>query len=115
MQAKNLALTDSLAKVVPGYPNQNLATKVTIHHLLTHTGGTGDIFGPEFDKHRLDLRTLADYVKLSHGLVVKPQSRRPRRCGRRRDRVQEANGVFAVVARHRDELIQDPSLLAARR
>ena len=64
VQAKNLALTDSLAKVVPGYPNQNLATKVTIHHLLTHTGGTGDIFGPEFDKHRLDLRTLADYVKL---------------------------------------------------
>jgi CubicO group peptidase (beta-lactamase class C family) len=21
--------------------------QVTIHHLLTHTGGTGDIFGPE--------------------------------------------------------------------
>ena len=64
VQAKKLALTDSLAKIVPGYPNQNLATKVTIHHLLTHTGGTGDIFGPEFDKNRLGLRTLADYVKL---------------------------------------------------
>jgi D-alanyl-D-alanine carboxypeptidase len=64
VQANKLALTDPLAKVVPGYPNQNLATKVTIHHLLTHTGGTGDIFGPDFDKHRLELRTLADYVKL---------------------------------------------------
>ncbi len=64
VQAKKLALADSLAKVVPGYPNQQLAAKVTIHHLLTHTGGTGDIFGPDFDKHRLELRTLADYVKL---------------------------------------------------
>jgi CubicO group peptidase (beta-lactamase class C family) len=32
--------------------------------LLTHTGGTGDIFGPEYEKNRLNLRTLADYVKL---------------------------------------------------
>jgi CubicO group peptidase (beta-lactamase class C family) len=32
--------------------------------MLTHTGGTGDFFGPEFDAHRLELRTLDDYVKL---------------------------------------------------
>jgi CubicO group peptidase (beta-lactamase class C family) len=64
VQAKKLAVTDPLAKVVPAYPNQTLAKKVTIHHLLTHTGGTGDIFGPEFDKHRLELRTLDDYVRL---------------------------------------------------
>ena len=32
--------------------------------MLTHTGGTGDIFGPEFDKNRLQLKTLQDYVKL---------------------------------------------------
>jgi CubicO group peptidase (beta-lactamase class C family) len=32
--------------------------------LLTHSGGTGDIFGDAFDKHRLELKTLADYVKL---------------------------------------------------
>jgi len=64
VQAKKLALTDALAKALPTYPNQTLAKNVTIHHLLTHTGGTGDIFGPEFDQHRLELRTLADYVKL---------------------------------------------------
>jgi CubicO group peptidase (beta-lactamase class C family) len=29
-----------------------------------HTGGTGDIFGPEFDKRRLELKTLQDYVSL---------------------------------------------------
>jgi hypothetical protein len=32
--------------------------------MLTHTWGTGDIFGPEFDKNRLELKTLQDYVKL---------------------------------------------------
>jgi D-alanyl-D-alanine carboxypeptidase len=64
VQAGKLALTDPLAKVLPDYPNKTLASKVTIHHLLTHTGGTGDIFGPEFDARRLELRTLQDYVKL---------------------------------------------------
>src|SRR5881275_2994952 len=33
-------------------------------HLLSHTGGTGDIFGPKFEAHRLELKTLQDYVKL---------------------------------------------------
>jgi CubicO group peptidase (beta-lactamase class C family) len=37
---------------------------VKIHHLLTHTGGTGDIFGPDYEAHRLELRTLQDYIKL---------------------------------------------------
>jgi CubicO group peptidase (beta-lactamase class C family) len=64
VQARKLELTTPLAEILPTYPNKNLASKVTIHHLLTHTGGTGDIFGPDFDKHRLELRTLQDYVTL---------------------------------------------------
>ncbi|HEX7838901.1 MAG TPA: serine hydrolase domain-containing protein, partial [Kofleriaceae bacterium] len=64
VQAGKLATSDTLAKILPDYPNKQLASKVTIHHLLTHTGGTGDIFGPEFDAHRLQLRTIQDYVKL---------------------------------------------------
>lgn len=31
-----------------------------LHHLLTHTGGTGDIFGLQLDSRRLTLRTLDD-------------------------------------------------------
>jgi CubicO group peptidase (beta-lactamase class C family) len=46
------------------YPNKEMASSVTIHQLLTHTGGTGDIFGPDFEKNRLELKTLQDYVKL---------------------------------------------------
>lgn len=64
VQAGKIQLTDPLGKYLPDYANKNVATKVTIHELLTHTGGTGDFFGPEFDAHREELKTLQDYVKL---------------------------------------------------
>jgi len=63
-QTGKIKLTSPLGEYLPDYPNKDLATKVTIDQLLTHTGGTGDFFGPEFDKHRLELRSLQDYVKL---------------------------------------------------
>jgi D-alanyl-D-alanine carboxypeptidase len=64
VQAGKIKLTAPLGDYLPDYPNKDIAAKVTIHHLLTHTGGTGDFFGPEFDKHRLELKTLQDYLKL---------------------------------------------------
>src|SRR5580704_288629 len=63
-QAGKLKLTDPLGKYLADYPNKEVAAKVTVHHLLTHTGGTGDIFGPDFDKNRPTLRTLDSYVAL---------------------------------------------------
>jgi len=63
-EAGKIKLSDPVGKYISNYPNQEIATKVTIHQLLTHTGGTGDIFGPEFDSHRLQLRTLNDYLAL---------------------------------------------------
>src|SRR6476659_9652829 len=59
------------------YPNKDVASKVTIEQMLSHTGGTGDIFGPEFDKNRLELKTLQDYVKLygNRGPEFEPGSR----------------------------------------
>jgi len=63
-QAGKLELDAPIGKYLRKYPNANVATKVTPHHLLSHTGGTGDIFGPEFEAKRLELRTHADYVKL---------------------------------------------------
>jgi CubicO group peptidase (beta-lactamase class C family) len=59
-----LSLDDTVGKILPDYPNAGVASKVKVRHLLSHTGGTGNIFGPDFDAHRLELRTLQDYVKL---------------------------------------------------
>lgn len=59
-----LALTDPIAKYLPNYPNKDFAAKVTVRHLLTHTAGAGDIFTKEYETHRLQTRTLNDYVKL---------------------------------------------------
>jgi CubicO group peptidase (beta-lactamase class C family) len=64
VQAGKLALASPLRDLVRDYPNPTVASKVTVHHLLSHTGGTGDIFGPEFDARRRTLRTLGDYVAL---------------------------------------------------
>jgi D-alanyl-D-alanine carboxypeptidase len=77
VEAGKLRLDDPIGKHLPGYPNQEVAAKVTVRHLLTHTGGTGDIFGPEFEEHRLQLREHRDYLKLygSRGLTREPGAR----------------------------------------
>jgi CubicO group peptidase (beta-lactamase class C family) len=64
VEAGKLALDDPVGKHLVGYPNKDVATKVTMRHLLTHTGGTGDIFGPEFDRNIQSLREHSDYVRL---------------------------------------------------
>jgi len=77
VQAGKMSLSDPMGKYITDYPNKEVASKVTIQQLLTHTGGTGDIFGPEFDTHRKELRTLQDYVTLygKRGLEFEPGSR----------------------------------------
>ena len=63
VEAGRLSLEGSVGQSLPGYPNADIA-KVTLRQLLTHAGGTGDIFGPAFDQHRLSLKTHDDYVRL---------------------------------------------------
>ena len=64
VQQGKLSLDGVLADYWPGYPNHDLASRVRIRQLLDHTGGTGDIFTPEYETHRLETRTLNDYVNL---------------------------------------------------
>jgi D-alanyl-D-alanine carboxypeptidase len=64
VQQSKLSLDKHIIDYWPDYPNRDLASRVTIRQLLTHTGGTGDIFGPEYEAHHLETRTLTDYVKL---------------------------------------------------
>ena len=74
VQAGTLKLDVPLGTYLTDYPNQEVASKVTPHHLLTHSGGTGDIFGSEFMTHRLELRTISDYLELfgARGLQFTP-------------------------------------------
>lgn len=64
VQAGKIQLSDTFGRYLTDYANKEMSSKVTIEQLLTHTGGTGDFFGPEFEAHRLELKTLQDYVKL---------------------------------------------------
>jgi D-alanyl-D-alanine carboxypeptidase len=63
-QDGRIKLSEPFGKYITDYPNRDAAGKVTIEQLLTHTGGTGDIFGAQFQEHRKDLRNLQDYVTL---------------------------------------------------
>lgn len=59
-----VSLDAPVGTYLTSYPNADIAARVTVRQLLTHSGGTGDIFGPDFDAHRGDLKTLNDYVAL---------------------------------------------------
>lgn len=58
-----IGLDSTVGEVLPEYPQDELYP-ATVRDLLAHRAGAGDIFGPEFDAHRLELRTTADYVRL---------------------------------------------------
>ncbi|MBO9560705.1 MAG: beta-lactamase family protein [Caulobacter sp.] len=64
IQFGRIRLADPVIALLPDYPNAALARRLTVEHLLTHTGGTGDIFGPFHDTHQAELRTVSDYVRL---------------------------------------------------
>ncbi len=63
-QAGQIDLSAPIGRYLKDYPNTDIATKVTINNLLTHSGGTGDIFTPEFEANRLNLKDAKDYVAL---------------------------------------------------
>jgi len=77
VQQGKLSLDGYLKDYWPDYPNHDLASWVKIRQLLSHTAGTGDIFTPEYEAHRLETRTLADYVKLfgNRPVAFEPGSR----------------------------------------
>jgi D-alanyl-D-alanine carboxypeptidase len=77
VQAGAVRLDAPLGTYLPDYPNAEVASRATIHHLLTHTGGTGDIFGQEFNARKSELRTTSDYLRLygTRGLLFEPGAR----------------------------------------
>lgn len=57
VQKGKLSFEDTIGKYVDGFPSE-IADKVTVHHLLTHTSGLGDITHKEGDKEVLDIDLL---------------------------------------------------------
>ncbi len=54
VESGRLRLDDTLARVLPEYPDADVAARVTIRQLLTHTSGIPDIFAsPKLDRNRM--------------------------------------------------------------
>jgi CubicO group peptidase (beta-lactamase class C family) len=66
-----MSYTDTVAKLLPDYPDKDIAAKITVHQLLTHTSGLGDFFGPDFAKKKESLHGLNDYLQLFAGKPLK--------------------------------------------
>ena len=63
-QAGKLRFDAPISDYLKDYPNQDFARSVTVHQLLTHTGGAGDFFGPVYYAHRSKLNDAKDYIAL---------------------------------------------------
>jgi D-alanyl-D-alanine carboxypeptidase len=59
-----LSFTDTVGKLVPSYPNKDVAAKVTVHHLLTHTSGLGNYQNDTYFSNLEKMRTVADLLPL---------------------------------------------------
>ena len=62
--AGKMSFSDKLSALLPDYPNREVADKVTVHQLLTHTSGMGDALKPEMREKKKQFRALRDYFRL---------------------------------------------------
>ena len=65
-----LSLTDTVATILPDYPNKQVAEKITIHHLLSHSSGLGDYHGAAYICRKGILREPRDYYPLLKDLTL---------------------------------------------
>jgi len=64
-EAGKLSLDATLAEVLPDYPNQEIARRITIGQLLGHRSGLGDIFNDRWDSYPKDkLTSPSDFFPL---------------------------------------------------
>ena len=63
-EAGKLSFDDTVGRHLPNYPNKDVANKVTIHQLLTHTSGLGSYWNAKFDANRKTIKSVSDYLAL---------------------------------------------------
>lgn len=64
VEAGKMHFSDTIADLLPEYPNKKIAGKITVEELLPHTSGLGDIFNTKFEQEKEHLRKLSDYLPL---------------------------------------------------
>ena len=78
VEAGKISFSDTLIKVLPEYPNKEVASRITIHQLLTHTSGLGDVFTQEFFdlQDKGELKNTLDWYKtfVHYPLAFEPGS-----------------------------------------
>jgi D-alanyl-D-alanine carboxypeptidase len=88
-QAGRLKFDDTISRHLPDYANKELADKVTIHHLLTHTSGMGMYTShPDFSARRAELTNVAAHLPL---IVQEPLAFAPGA------RFQYSNSAFMLL------------------
>jgi CubicO group peptidase (beta-lactamase class C family) len=65
-QEVKLSFDDPVGKYVSGLP-ADIAGKVTIEHLLTHTSGLGDFMTPEYHANKDNVRTIPEFMQYAAG------------------------------------------------
>jgi CubicO group peptidase (beta-lactamase class C family) len=59
-----VSLHEPVGKYLPDLPRPEIAEKVTIHHLLTHTSGMQDYWDEVFDVHWWEIKTVDQMAEL---------------------------------------------------
>jgi len=74
IEAGKLRFEDTLARVLPEYPNRGAARRITIAHLLSHSAGLGTLFDRAGFDRRKRYRASADYFPLfaAESLLFQP-------------------------------------------
>jgi D-alanyl-D-alanine carboxypeptidase len=72
VQDGRIRLDDPIGKLLPAVARRPIA-RATIHQLLTHSSGAGDVFGPRYTEHQRALRTHMDYVKMFGGDALRSE------------------------------------------
>ncbi len=64
VEQKQIKFSDKIVKILPSLP-KNIYGKITVHQLLTHTAGTGDIFrNPKFWDIKDTAKSISTYVNI---------------------------------------------------
>jgi len=90
VEAGKLSWNDTLAKLVPEYPDQATAKKITVWELLHHTAGLGDFLVPEYFEHSERYVNPVDYL----GLIA-----RQRLAGQPGKQLSYSNAGYMLLGR----------------